>query len=886
MNESTHWLVSSKVRPPERVPFHLDRRNLLEDIERTNCNLIVLRAPGGFGKTTLLAELCRWAKDRNRIAAWMTVDEFDTAESIEAYLPYAFEHAGLSMARSSQSLNGCLTELTADIGKADAPCLLVIDELERLRGTAVATLNYILHRSPGNLRIALGFRRNPGLDLSSAILTGRGIEFGPDWLRFTRNDIAEYLGGTVSRRKLDELAVRSDGWAFALSVYRYTESKKARAEAHDNTNGDLAITADWIGQSLFRSIDDEDGEFLMELAQFDWIESSIANEVLNRNDSIQKLTDLEALKGLVQRLDSDPSEYHLHALVKEYCSARLLRTNPDRYRELHRAIAEAMAKRGQIASAASHANESGDPSLIGHILVQAGGVNLFIREGMARLGNISELLTREVTDLYPRLAMLRCPMLVHQSLLAKARSLYERARLQTADFTRDPAGGNEQDLYVDGMYVRATLIAHGCLPFDDSLVEEFTKCYLQVKGEADRDPLIVAGIALIVFGAYEVRAMFEHAQQYMNEAAAIFSRAQLPHGIFNTNVNLGMVATARGRTAEAEERFALAARIADEQLLGGPLRQVVDVLHAELDLERYRMDRVQKLASTIRIPFRNGAAWYEIIAAAHEVIVACRFESGGADSALQALELLYDDSNSEGLIVASRHLLGLRINCLLLDGRVDDANREWRTARLPERDEELLRLDNQTWREVEVLACCRLRLLIAAGRLEAARALAQSLSGLAQRCGLARTLMRCVVLSMVLEHEAGDLLALKAHLIAFERLRRETGYSGPLLREPAARPILRSVLAIPDLGSDLRDAAESLLRQTAGTADAQTEQFTERELEIIQCLGQGMPDKEIARQLSITRHGVRYHLNNIYRKTGTLGRAEAVHWATRQGLVR
>ena len=36
MNESAQWLVSGKVNPPERIPFYLDRRNVLEEIEQSN----------------------------------------------------------------------------------------------------------------------------------------------------------------------------------------------------------------------------------------------------------------------------------------------------------------------------------------------------------------------------------------------------------------------------------------------------------------------------------------------------------------------------------------------------------------------------------------------------------------------------------------------------------------------------------------------------------------------------------------------------------------------------------------------------------------------------------------------------------------------------------
>ncbi len=41
-------------------------------------------------------------------------------------------------------------------------------------------------------------------------------------------------------------------------------------------------------------------------------------------------------------------------------------------------------------------------------------------------------------------------------------------------------------------------------------------------------------------------------------------------------------------------------------------------------------------------------------------------------------------------------------------------------------------------------------------------------------------------------------------------------------------------------------------------------------------MARGLRNKEIAKGLGITEHGVRYHLKNIYRKTGARGRIDAV----------
>ena len=64
-----------------------------------------------------------------------------------------------------------------------------------------------------------------------------------------------------------------------------------------------------------------------------------------------------------------------------------------------------------------------------------------------------------------------------------------------------------------------------------------------------------------------------------------------------------------------------------------------------------------------------------------------------------------------------------------------------------------------------------------------------------------------------------------------------------------------------------------------------TEGLSERELGVIKAVAAGLPNKTISQQLWITEHTVKFHLTNIFRKTGTSNRTEAARWALQHGLV-
>ncbi len=67
--------------------------------------------------------------------------------------------------------------------------------------------------------------------------------------------------------------------------------------------------------------------------------------------------------------------------------------------------------------------------------------------------------------------------------------------------------------------------------------------------------------------------------------------------------------------------------------------------------------------------------------------------------------------------------------------------------------------------------------------------------------------------------------------------------------------------------------------------DTPVENLTAREMEVLQLLAEGLPNKIIASRLNITDHTVKFHVNAIMTKLGVQSRTEAVVRATKLGLI-
>jgi DNA-binding NarL/FixJ family response regulator len=75
------------------------------------------------------------------------------------------------------------------------------------------------------------------------------------------------------------------------------------------------------------------------------------------------------------------------------------------------------------------------------------------------------------------------------------------------------------------------------------------------------------------------------------------------------------------------------------------------------------------------------------------------------------------------------------------------------------------------------------------------------------------------------------------------------------------------------------------VRPSAGPADAPLDDLTPREVEILRLLAEGSPNREIAAQLGISDHTVKFHISSILNKLDASSRTEAVTVGIRNGLI-
>lgn len=897
MTASLPWLLTAKVTAPDRADGYLPRPALLDGAgARDAPGLIVVKAPGGFGKTTLLADFWRRQRDRGALAVWLTLDEDDTPDVLSAYLVHAFERGRLDLgvlhdlrggAPHPQAVEPRLELLIRAIEVHGAPCLLVLDEVERLVDrAAVAAVDFLVRHRPDNLRIALAYRENPGIDVATMILAGGAVVVTEADLRFSPAEIARFFGGALSRPDLDRVAAATEGWPAALRIYRNAASDGASPLTDVDLAGDRGVIADYCSARLLRNLRAEDRALLLDLALFDWIDPALVDEVLERSDSRRRIEGLSALAGFMQPMADDTDVLRLHPIVRDYCATLRLQEDPDGFRDLHRRIALAMETR-ELTYALRHARDAGAAGLAGAILERTGGLQVLLRDGAVAMRAADRLLTPETLAQYPRLALARCFLQVRSGRIDDARALFEETRRATEDFTRDRAGGDDRALRVDTFIVQAVLAGYGCLAVGDPLVP-------RLLAEAERlaaDPALPREILGVVNEVLCVaRGQMAHFEDGLAAGAAAaehYARCGSRHGALFIDLHLGGAAMAQGRGAEAARRYARARRTAAEVFARDMSPALYgDVLSAELALERN--DTAALDDGVLRFParLRDAGAWYDVFAAGYGVVAELTAVRRGADAALAFLAETHDEVRSWGFTDLARHVASLRVSSLAAAGRTDPAERVWRDAGLPDGDDGVLALDGRRWRDVEAAAEARIRLLAARDEPDAARRLADRLCDAAGERGLVRTRIRGLAAAAAAAHRAGDAATAADRLTAFLRAARETDYPRPLVRERSAgAAVLRALLAA-GVEPDVRAAAEELRAHLeAPDAAPAAPALSARERDVLAGMVRGERNQETAARLGVTEDGVRYHVKQIYRKLGARGRLDAVRRARDLGVL-
>lgn len=896
-------ILTTKLYVPTPRPDLLSRPRLvhrLEDGLGPGRRLILISAPAGYGKTTLLAEWAHAVGEQAppRAIAWLSLDEGDNDPvRFWTYLTAALQRVELDLGtalpdalRSHQqpSIEALLIPLINQIATLADPLVVVLDDYHLISASRIHEgIAFLLDHLPGHSHVVIATRADPPLSL--ARLRGRGelTEIRQADLRFTAEEAAAFLntvfGLDLSPRDLAILEARTEGWITGLQLAALSmEGRDDVAAFLSAFGGSNRYVLDYLTAEVIQRQPDDVQAFLHQTSILDRLSGPLCDAVMGSDqeasrregkaapldtfdDSQTLLEHLEAANLFVLPLDERRVWYRYHRLFADLLQARLMELHGDRVSELHRRASAWCEGAGLLDDAMKHAVAAGDLARATRI-VETHGRSLLLRGELISVLSWIGSLPEETIERSAPICVIHAWALLLTGQPASVEPRLERVeQLVPSD---SPSLG-------DVAAIRTYLAAQqGDVPRTITLAEL----------ALERLPPSKLGERAVVFfalgGARFLQGDMDAAVEALRKAARVGQEGGNIHLAVSALSSLADIQVSRGNlheaTATAHEAVDLVAGPDGRPL---PIAAGAVSALAELAYERNKLDEAvayaREAVALARLWGNADPLAFAYLTLAEVLIAIGRFDE--ARDALHDAEHLSRDVTLSPSFLPAWRATWARL--LLQQGDLSDAV-EWAKQVAPEAPDSVHLKGTYAQARVE----------LALGKPGAAMdAVSRLLEG-ARTQGLTMWVVRGLALQALIHrtrgHQAQALSALGEALTrgapeGYVRSFVDLGpVMGSLIQEAAAQGIT------PEYADDLLSAlGVSEAMSPPPQAQPLIEPLSERELEVLALVAEGLSNREVGSRLHIAESTVKSHLNHVYGKLAVDNRTQAVAKARALNLI-
>jgi len=375
-------IVASKLGAPPLRPGIVDRPELLRTLtSATHPPVVLVSAPAGYGKTTLLA---LWRDREKRAFAWVSLESSDNdpvalVAALVAALDPILNLDPLikeSLNAPQPALQDFVLPMLLDACSESEPFVLVLDDLHLVSERRCHTvIGYLAERLPAGCQLALGTRTDPPLPLGSWRAHARLAELRAAELALGHDEAAALFAAAdvhLSDGQVRRLVARTEGWPAAL--YLAALSLHARSDAEDFVErfaGTTKHIAEFLSEDVLDRQQYDVVAFLLRTCVLEELTPSLCGALADGVDADAMLRELERSNLFVVPLDEDRNAYRYHHLFAQYLRAELARRDPELLPELHRRASHWYREHGLTGRAIAHARASGDVDVAGDLVAAA-----------------------------------------------------------------------------------------------------------------------------------------------------------------------------------------------------------------------------------------------------------------------------------------------------------------------------------------------------------------------------------------------------------------------------------------------------------------------------------------------------------------------------------
>ncbi|HLX57272.1 MAG TPA: LuxR C-terminal-related transcriptional regulator [Ktedonobacteraceae bacterium] len=911
-------LVTKLARPRVRadlVPRPRLVNQLQLGIQRT---LMLIAAPAGFGKTTLLS---LWLEHASFPSAWLSLEGDD--DDLIRFWSYVFtalsriypgsEISALALLQASHlspisPIETVLSVWINDLATLPHDVALVLDDYHLITMQSIhRSVTYLIEHLPHHLHLIIATRADPSLPLARLRMRGSLTEIRAADLRFTAEEIAAFLarihGLSLEIKDIAALEARTEGWIAGLQLAALSMQGHKDIPGFLNAfTGSHRYIIDYLTEEVLARQPEPVQTFLLQTAILERLQGSLCEAVIGEYGGGTRgqamLEQLEQANLFLVPLDDERRWYRYHQLFAEALRHRLQSKDSTLVLELHRRASSWYEQQGMTHEAVHHALVATDFAQAARLIEQA--FNSLVRRGeIATLQRWADALPGELVRSNIELSILQ-GWLLFVSGKHDAAELYLQDIERTFGITPVSDEPREQETMPNGTSsqaeikgriaaIRASIaVTRGDLPRTIAL-SRLALEYLP------KENISRAYAAWYLGRAYWLRGDVRAASIALAEASHVSWEVDHLYTVFMVTHDLAHVQKLQGHLHQADQTYRQALQQALER--GGDLPAIgpAYVGRGNLEYEWNHLDAATSLLQEgIKLCERTGNR--RAILQAYVTLAFIKQAQGdkvGASAIMQQMVQITEQQHPSQHRNAQVEAFWAWLSLMQGD---ESAVLRWLQRCGLSLDQEVSHL-----REREYLTL--VRVLITQRRLNEAKQWLENLLQLAEAQGRTGSVIEILMLQAEALQAYGDMnQAIKSLSRAFS-LAEPEGYTRLFVDEgapiahllvqmrrhppggqPGSTHYRENLLALLGRAYD-EDVSHSAVAVPGSGTYPLIEPLSERELEVLRLIVAGCSNREIADRLVIAVSTVKWYVNAIYGKLQVESRTKAIARARELNIV-
>jgi LuxR family maltose regulon positive regulatory protein len=914
-------LIATKLRRPSIPAKRVQRPRIIQRLNEGlefNRQVTLVSAPAGFGKTTCVAE---WVNTLvQRPVSWLSLDASD--DDPGRFITYFITALQKVDANLGQEIEGALhsgqlppseivsATLINDILACKGQFLVVLDDFHVIQDAFIfQVFEQLIANFPHPLHLVLITREDPPLPLARLRANNQLTEIRARDLRFRHRDIDCFLnkvmGLSLSQADVARLEDKTEGWVAGLQLAGLSVRDREDPSGFiAHLSGSHRFILDYLTEQVLSQQPEEIQEFLLQTSILDKLSGNLCDAVTGRKDSAVWLERLFTANLFLIPLDDEGQWYRYHHLFGDLLRNLQNRLQKEKTADLQRRASHWYAQAGMVGEAIQHALDGADYEMALDLL-ESHAMEIIMQGFVKTVERWARAIPDQRAWQSPKTNLAFTWMHILRGDYAQAVAQLERLRttLEGSPYARQ-AGGGRNSLKAEWLAMRSLILyRQGKATECGAMAAEA----LEIAPEPDRRVRSLGYYALA--SAYALMEDYSQAVDAYRMSIREGQAGKNPMAEMMSTVGLAGMALEHGQLKLA---FEIASQAVERIERSGAVPPISAVVYAALGDVHYQWHQLEAarghLLRARRLSILSGAntvtifswvllsrlSWVEgeLEAAAGEIqkatelipvdapeyvrqeviaqqvcIYLARNHPEAAEMALQSQgfsfrgRFFYPDLPAgEGISYALGHLYNSSLHTLLYQARAGNDPTCLKTGiELADGLNARAFKGGQLLVALETLLL-RAQMYTALGDSQASQADYASALVLAEPEGF---------IGIFVEHGEPVAKAL-ADLARRNQLGSvQPGYVERIL-EAFRRPHARG-----EEGPAKASAAGSGSRAPI-EAESLVEPLTERELDVLRLMAEGLKYKEIAAKLFVSQNTVRFHVKAIYGKLNVNNRTRAV----------